>query len=296
MPSDRIGPTVVIVPPDISGDIGLDRIMNKPVKPAPLHFDYLQIDGRTVPVTVRHNPRAKRVIVRVDLAAGSVQVTTPSRRNFGKALLFAREQREWIAERLQRVPSPVPFRTGAHIPYRGKENIIRYVGVRREDALLRGPVWRVRSVDTGGLPEIRVTGHPDFVQRRVTDWLKGKAREELNERALHFADLFDVRPSRITVRDTTTRWGSCSPARALSFSWRLILAPAYVLDYVAAHEVAHLRHMNHGSRFWALVAEAIPNYELAKRWLETNGPGLHRFGADPVGIFADGMRGAQRGQ
>lgn len=270
--------------------------MNKPVKPASLHFDYLQIDGRTVPVTVRHNPRAKRVIVRVDLAAGSVQVTAPTRRGLDKALLFAREQREWIAERLQQVPPPVPFRNGAHIPYRGKEHVIRYIGARREDALTRGPVWRVRAADTDGLPEIRVTGHPDFVQRRVTDYLRAKAREELNERALFYADLYDVRPSRITVRDTTTRWGSCSPSRALSFSWRLILAPTYVLDYVAAHEVAHIRHMNHGPRFWGLVADAIPNYEPAKRWLEINGPGLHRFGADPVGIFAGGYRGSPSGR
>ena len=270
--------------------------MNKPVKPASLHLDYLQIDGRTVPVTVKHNPRAKRVIVRVDLAAGSVLVTTPSKRSLGRALLFAREQREWIAERLHRVPPPVPFKNGAHIPYRGKEHVVRYVGARREDALAKGPVWRVRGADTGSFPEIRVTGHPDFVQRRVTDWLKMKARDELNDRALFYAELFGVRPSRITVRDTTTRWGSCSPTRALSFSWRLILAPSYVLDYVAAHEVAHIRHMNHGPRFWALVEEAIPNYEPAKRWLETNGPGLHRFGTDPVGIFASGARGNHAGR
>lgn len=289
MPSDRKDQTVVIT--RRNAGFGLDRIMNKPVKPASLHLDYIHIDGRAVPVTVRHNPRAKRMIVRVDLAAGSVQVTAPSRRSVGKALLFAREQRDWIAERLDRVPPPVPFRNGAHIPYRGKEHVIRYVGARREDAMERGPVWRVRSIDTGGLPEIRVTGHPDFVQRRVTDWLKGKARDELNERALFYAEQFGVRPSRITVRDTTTRWGSCSPSRALSFSWRLILAPSYVLEYVAAHEVAHIRHMNHGPRFWSLVEEAIPNYEPAKRWLELNGPGLHRFGADLVGIFAGGARG-----
>src|SRR5690606_36579455 len=182
------------------------------------HLDYLQIDGRTVTVTVKHNPRAKRVIVRVDLAAGSVLVTTPSKRSLGRALLFAREQREWIAERLLRVPPPVPFKNGAHIPYRGKEYVLRYVGARREDALAKGSVWRVRGADTGSFPEIRVTGHPDFVQRRVTDWQKMKTREELNERALFYAELFGVRPSRITVRDTTTRWGSCSPTRALSFS------------------------------------------------------------------------------
>ncbi|KAB7742656.1 DUF45 domain-containing protein [Parvibaculum sedimenti] len=257
--------------------------MTKRAKPIPLHIDYLDIDGRMVPVTATHNPRARRIIVRVDLAAGSVQVTSPSRRGMLNALQFAREQREWIAERLERVPPPVPFKDGEIIPFRGREHLIRHVVPRRREAAGLGPVWRVRSVDTGGLPEICVKGHASFVQRRVSDWLKLQARTELNEKALAFAADFDVRPSRITLRDQTSRWGSCSPSRALSFSWRLIMAPSHVLDYVAAHEVAHLRHMNHGPRFWALVEEAMPNYEAAKKWLEMHGPGLHRYGADPFG-------------
>lgn len=261
--------------------------MSRRAKPIPLHIDYLDIDGRTVPVTATHNPRARRIIVRVDLAAGSVQVTSPSKRGMANALRFAHEQREWIAERLEHVPPPVPFQHGSCIPFRGREHLIRHVGSRRANAEGSGPVWRVRSADTGGLPEIRVTGHPSFVQRRITDWLKMQARIELNEKALGFAEAFDVRPSRITMRDQTSRWGSCSHSRALSFSWRLVMAPGHVLDYVAAHEVAHLRHMNHGPRFWALVAEAIPNYETAKKWLEVHGPGLHRYGADPFGTFDD---------
>lgn len=244
---------------------------------------YLEVAGRIVPVVAKHNPRARRIIVRVDLAAGVVQVTSPSRRSMSKALLFAHEQREWIAERLEQIPPPVPFKNGAHIPLRGREHVIRYIGSRRAAMVdAAGPVWRVKSSETGGLPEIHVTGHPSFVQRRVADWLKAQARAELNERALAYAEMFGVRPSRITLRDQTSRWGSCSPSRALSFSWRLIMAPTHVLDYVAAHEVAHLRHMNHGSRFWALVEDAIPNYDLARRWLETHGPGLHRYGMRPV--------------
>jgi predicted metal-dependent hydrolase len=265
--------------------------MPKRVKPVSLHIDYLNIDGRTVPVTATHNPRARRIIVRVDLAAGSVQVTSPSRRGMAKALLFAHEQREWIAERLEHVPPPVPFKNGARIPFRGKEHIIRHVGARRAETLgaeaERGPVWRVRAAETGGLPEIRVTGHASFLQRRVTDWLRAQARVELNEQALAYAQDFGVRPSRITMRDQTSRWGSCSPTRALSFSWRLIMAPPHVLEYVAAHEVAHLRHMNHGPRFWGLVREAIPNYEPAKTWLEIHGPGLHRYGIAPIDGLGD---------
>ena len=253
------------------------------VKPAPLHIDYLDIGGRQVPVTAQHNPRARRIIVRVDLAAGSVQVTSPSKRSMAKALEFAREQRDWIAERLEHVPPPVPFKDGALVPYRGREHLIRHVARPRGLEGLRGPVWRRSSAETLGLPEICVTGHASFVQRRVTDWLKVQAREQLNDSALAYSQEFEVRPSRITLRDQTSRWGSCSSTRALSFSWRLIMAPPHVLDYVAAHEVAHLRHMNHGARFWALVRRAIPNYETSKYWLEVNGPSLHRYGIVPLG-------------
>lgn len=251
--------------------------MSAPHTSLPLHIDYLHINGRIVPVTVRHNPRARRIIVHVDLAAGAVQVTAPSKKGLSKALLFAREQKDWIAKRLRDVPPPVPFRHGAHIFFHGREHMIRHVTTPR-DMLGHGPVWRVCSTKTGGLPEIRVSGDVSFVARRVKDWLKTQARLELNERALAYAEAMDVRPSRITVRDTTTRWGSCSPSRALSFSWRLVMAPPHVLDYVAAHEVAHLRHMNHGPRFWALLDAHVPHMEAAKRWLETNGPSLHRYG------------------
>ncbi len=252
-------------------------------KPASLHIDYLDIDGRQVPVTAMYNPRAHRIIVRVDLAAGSVQVTSPSRRGMAKALEFALEQRQWIADRLEHVAPPVPFVNGAHIPYRGREHLIRHVSRRRAALENAGPVWRRPASETLGRPEICVTGEADFIQRRVTDWLKARAREELNETALAYADTFNVRPARITMRDQTSRWGSCSTTRSLSFSWRLIMAPPHVLDYVSAHEVAHLRHMNHGARFWSLVESALPNYESAKRWLEINGPGLHRYGIDPFG-------------
>lgn len=256
-------------------------------KPVSLHIDYLDIDGRQVPVTAMHNPRARRIIVRVDLAAGSVQVTSPSKRGMEKALAFAREQRDWIAERLEHVPPPVPFKHGQIIPYRGRDHLIRHLARPRTDEGPQGPIWRRRASYTQDLPEICVTGQASFVQRRVTDWLKVQARQALNDSALAYAEEFDVRPARITLRDQTSRWGSCSAARTLSFSWRLIMAPPHVLDYVAGHEVAHLRHMNHGPRFWGLVGSAIPNYETAKHWLEVNGPGLHRYGANPFDMTDD---------
>jgi len=126
---------------------------------------------------------------------------------------------------------------------------------------------------------IFVRGDATHAPRRVLDFLKREARKALEARVLHHAARLGVKPSRITVRDTASRWGSCSTARALSFSWRLILAPDFVLDYVVAHEVAHLREMNHGPRFWAHVKGLICDMKAAQNWLKNNGRELQRYGA-----------------
>ena len=262
--------------------------MGKPLKSAALHTGTLSIRGRQVPLTVKHNPRARRIIVRVDLTAGVVQVTAPSKRGLFRALDFAQEQADWIAARLDQVPPPVPFEAGAIVPFRGEDHLIRHVGRRLPREMLarverhRGGVYRIDAPAVGALPEIHVSGDPEFIGRRVGDWMKVQARETLNESVLGYGARLGLRPARITVRDQTSRWGSCSPTRVLSFSWRLIMAPPFVLDYVAAHEVAHLRHMNHGQRFWSLVRKVIPDADPAKRWLEEHGPRLHRFGPRAV--------------
>ncbi len=91
-----------------------------------------------------------------------------------------------------------------------------------------------------------------------------------------------LKPVRIAVKDQASRWGSCSTTGVLSFSWRLILAPPAILDYVAAHEVAHLAEMNHGPRFWALVKRTVPQLDEARRWLHIYGMDLHRYGTIPT--------------
>ena len=138
----------------------------------------------------------------------------------------------------------------------------------------RGPV----SIDRdASRPTVRVSGHPEHASRRLADWLKREARLRIGERADEYARLLGVQPKRITIRDTSSRWGSCSSARTLSFSWRLILAPPFVLDYVVAHELCHLREMNHGPRFWRLVRTIVPNLERPQTWLTENGALLHRY-------------------
>ena len=124
---------------------------------------------------------------------------------------------------------------------------------------------------------IHVSGLSEHAPRRLLDFLKREARRVLDTRVTEFSTRIGVQPKRITVRDTASRWGSCSTTRAISFSWRLILAPPFVLDYVVAHEVAHLKHMNHGARFWNLVRELVPDVEKPQAWLNKNGPLLHRY-------------------
>jgi len=235
----------------------------------PQRRELLRIEGRPVPVTMKLNPRARRLIVKVHPSTGEVTVVAPSQRALDRALDFAQSESSWIARRLARVPQPIPLRIGARIPLFGEEHLVV------EGACGSAPVEIARDA---GRPVIRVSGRVEHAPRRILDFLKREARKVFLARALELSERLGLRPTRITIRDTASRWGSCSTARALSFSWRLILAPDFVRDYVVAHEVAHMRHMNHGPRFWKLVEEAIGDIERPQRWLATNGPMLHRYG------------------
>jgi predicted metal-dependent hydrolase len=227
----------------------------------------LRIDGEPVEVTLRANPRAHRFIVKVDPATGRVSVVAPSRRSFDRALDFARGEREWIAEHLARVPKPVPLALGYRLMFRGSVHLLREGKGRR-------PVWIDTEADE---PTIRVHGRAEHATRRVQDWLKREARRRIVERAYEYAAVLGVKPQRITIRDTVSRWGSCSTSRSLSFSWRLVMAPPHVLDYVVAHEVAHLRCMNHGPRFWEIVDSLVTHSKRSQAWLAENGAVLHRY-------------------
>jgi predicted metal-dependent hydrolase len=130
----------------------------------------------------------------------------------------------------------------------------------------------------GGYHELHVAGGHEHAPRRLREWLCAEAKRDLDQRVAWHAARLRLKPKRIAVRDQSSRWGSCSTTGVLSFSWRLILAPSHILDYVAAHEVAHLKEMNHGPRFWGLVRETMPAMDEAKRWLQIYGMDLHRYG------------------
>lgn len=226
--------------------------------------ELLAIEGRDVEVHVRLNPRARRLIVKVHPTTGEVSVTAPSQRALDRALEFARGQSDWIARQLSRVPSPVPLGIGAKIPLHGRDHTVR------EGEAGRGSVWVEDGI-------IRVAGHKEHHARRLLDFLKREAKRVLEARTLVHGAAVGLKHRRITVRDTASRWGSCSVQRSLSFSWRLILAPEFVLDYVVAHEVAHMRELNHGPKFWRLVHELVGDPGRPQKWLRDHGHTLHRY-------------------
>lgn len=230
--------------------------------------ELLRIDGQPVEVTLQLNRRARRLIVRVNPSTGEVTVVAPSQRALSEALAFARTEKEWIATRVARAPGPVTLGLGIRLPFRGETHVVR----RGEDR--KTPVWIERD---GSERIIRVSGGGEHTSRRLFDYLKREARRLFDSRVTEYAAMIGVKPKRITVRDTASRWGSCSSARALSFSWRLVLAPPYVLDYVVAHEVSHLREMNHGARFWQLVESIVGDVERPQSWLSENGALLQRY-------------------
>jgi predicted metal-dependent hydrolase len=234
-----------------------------------LGLDLDRADIGAVPLRIRRNKRAKRMILRADPATGTAVVTCPPWVSEAEARAFAEKQAGWINDRLAAAPKPLPFEHGGTIPYLGRPHLIRH----RPDA--RGGVW-VEDLHDG--PEIHVTGQIEHLPRRLGDWLRRDARRKIQPRVAAAAQQLGVQAGRITVRDTRSRWGSCAVNGNLSFSWRLILAPEDVLRYVVAHEVAHLREHNHGPRFWALVRELAPDMDACRKWLRDEGSALHLIG------------------
>jgi predicted metal-dependent hydrolase len=226
-------------------------------------------DGATYRVALRRHRQARRYTLRVQAANRAIVLTIPARGSIREAKAFAQRNGAWIAARLRRLPQAIPFADGVEVPLRGVMHRI----VHRPR--VRGTVW---SEAEG--PLLCVAGDAAHAGRRIRDFFKREAKRELDAASRRYAAALGVAVKRVSVRDQTSRWGSCTAGGVLSYSWRLILAPTYVLDYLAAHEVAHLIEMNHSVRFWRLVARICPEWERAKAWLTAHGNALHRYGED----------------
>jgi len=237
--------------------------------PEPMTIE-VAFDRATYLVRLRRNRSARRYTLRIHAATREVLLTMPLRGSLADAKAFAQRNGGWIATRLGRLPEAAPFVDGAIVPLRGRPHRI----VHRPGA--RGTVW-TETVDGEAL--VCVAGGLPHIPRRVADYLKREARRDFDAASRRYARALGAAVARVTVRDTSSRWGSCSATGALSFSWRLILAPPHVLDYLAAHEAAHLVELSHAPRFWRIVRRICPEMDRAKAWLDAHGADLHRYGS-----------------
>ena len=230
----------------------------------------VRIGGESVAITVKVSARSKSY--RLSLPhGGQPLLTVPKFGRWGEAKAFLERHADWLADRLERSVKPVAFVRGAIVPLRGVNHRIV-------------PTGRVRgTVEVGeadGELALLVPGAPEHRARRLTDWLKGEAERELAKRCRVHAANLGVSVKAIAMRSQATRWGSCSSSGKLNFNWRLILAPPFVLDYVAAHEVAHLREMNHSQDFWDTVEATLPTMARGREWLRVHGRELMVYGIE----------------
>ena len=230
--------------------------------------------GEAYKVALKRVVGARRFTLRVRSATRDVVLTMPMRGSMAAAKEFAERHAAWIGARLRRLPQPVPFLPGFDIPYRGVMHRI----VHRPQQRLPVVISTMETECGRVMPALCVGGEEPFVTRRLRDFLKREARRDLETSVMRYAAQIDKVVRRITVRDTTSRWGSCSVSQTLNFSWRLIMAPPFVLDYLAAHEVAHLVHLNHSPRFWTLTRRLSADTDRAETWLKAHGADLHRYG------------------
>ncbi len=217
-------------------------------------------------------PRARRISIKIDVAGRQVAVTVPgSERRLKDAQKFVREKYDWILVQLEAMPTAQPFIEGGEI-------------------LFRGELYRLHSPVARGHPNfdeeqktIIVPAHPDTLAGRTKRFLIREAREALTNCSQVHASALGKQVDKISVRDTSSRWGSCVSRKSgnhISYSWRLICAPPFVLDYVAAHECAHLIHADHSRNFWNLCDELVGTVKPAKSWLKKHGDKLHAIGAE----------------
>ncbi len=229
--------------------------------------------GVQCPVRWNRSSRARHVSLRIDPRAGAVVVTLPPRtaRRAGMALLDTHAT--WVRESLAALAPPTPLAIGASVPVGGLPHRVRAARrTTRQDA------WIEKAA-------INVPGPPEEAAPRILALLRTEARRRIEAVATRHAAVLGVRIAGLRLKDTRSRWGSCAPDGTLAFSWRLVMVPDWVLDYVVAHEVAHLLELNHSPRFWEHVARLSDHRAAAVAWLRAQGPFLLRVGA------ADAMNG-----
>ena len=216
-----------------------------------------------VEVHLKQSARARRFSLRVSRLDGKVTLSMPARAREGEALAFLKGNEGWLRQTLSKLP-------GAAVQVVGPGSVIPVEG---EELVVTPAKGRAVRVEGG---QLLVPGREETMGPRVAAWLKVLARDRLALASLRYAALVGRGYSALAIRDTRSRWGSCSPDGRLMYSWRLIMAPPAVLDYVAAHEVAHLVELNHSPAYWKIVTSICPDWKDHRAWLRAHGNTLHR--------------------
>ncbi len=237
----------------------------KPVASAPAGRT-VSVAGREVPLTVKPDKRATRLTLRIEPGGRSLKMTIPHDLPFQEVDNFLARNQGWLAKKFEKLPFDTGLVDGGTISIRGETHKIVRTGK------LRG---LTELGEIAGHKTLFVGGAPEHLQRRIRDFLKKEAKADLEYFAAKHAAASSKSFASLSLKDTRSRWGSCTQDGRLSFSWRIVMAPSSVIDYLAAHEVAHLSEMNHGPRFWALCNRLCPHTDEAKAWLKHHGSALH---------------------
>lgn len=222
----------------------------------------IEINGRMVPLTIREHARATRITLRVEPGGQALRLTIPPGLPTREVDSFLTRHHGWLMTKLAHIPNDTEVGEGSIVPIRGIDHFIERSGK------LRG---LAEMLVLDGEHVLRVSGAPEHAGRRVADHLKREAKKDLEALVAGHAATLGRKVRSISYKDTKSRWGSCTSDGRLSFSWRIAMAPPMVIDYLAAHEVAHLAEMNHSAAFWAVCEELCPRTDEAKRWLKKNG-------------------------
>lgn len=222
----------------------------------------LSIGDPPITVHLRKNTRAKRYSLRISNKDGKISLTLPRWSNLSEAMAFARAQEGWMRKHLSKQLQPIAVEFGGRIMLDGLKHRIDH-GTGRSVQVVDGVIY--------------VPGRDDQLVSKIRAYFKTMARERLVPASQHYAGLIGRGIGPVTLRDTRSRWGSCTSDGRLMYSWRLVMAPPEVQNYVAAHEVCHLIEMNHSDAYWALVATISPNFKADRKWLKVNGTMLHQY-------------------
>jgi predicted metal-dependent hydrolase len=230
--------------------------------------DTILIGNQTIPLDVRPHPRARRLVMRLDPVRRAVKISVPKRTRTQRVLQFIEDHYQWLSDKIEAMPKEVVVQNGADIPFLGKTHRLQ------ASAKLRGLV-ETGYCDDHDMPCLIVPGDPASMKRRVRDFLRGEARRRLETYVEAHTDTLGLGYKCIQLKDTRSRWGSCTSNGTLSFSWRIVMAPEHVIHYLSAHEVAHLVEMNHSPAFWSVVERLDPTWKKSRHWLRQHGASLH---------------------